>query len=216
MSAIDELREARLSLLREQTRHESFEADYAELKLSELRREQNVAMNTGAEDNCFTFAGSVNDENVYKAMQTLGIFSRRSPGCDITIYLTSPGGNTYAGFAFYDFLKDLQMKGHKIIIHVFGYAMSMAVPILQAADERILSRNAFLLIHEVSAEMERMTTAQHTDNLKQTQMIQKRMYDLCSARSNMTTAAMQRKSKKFDWLMDAEEALKHGLIDRIA
>jgi ATP-dependent protease ClpP protease subunit len=216
MSAIDELRAARLDLLREQTRHEKFEADYAEMKLGELKRAEDVAMNTGAEDNIFTFAGPVNDENVYKAMQTLGIFSRRDPNCTITIYLTSPGGSTYAGFAFHDFLKELQVKGHRIIIHVFGYAMSMAVPIFQAADERILSRNAFLLIHEVSAEMERMTTAQHTDNLKQTQMIQKKMYDLCSEKSNMTTAAMQRKSKKFDWLMDAEEALKHGLCDRIA
>lgn len=217
MSAVDELREARLDLLRAQTRHESAEAGYAELKLEELTREHNVARNTGAEDNIFTFASDITDENVYKAIQTLGIFSRRRPGSDITMYLTSRGGSTFAGFALYDFISELREKGHKVTIHVLGYAMSMAVTLLQAADERVLSRNGWLLIHEVSvSELGQMTTAELADNVRQSKSIQKRMFDLVAQRSNMTSAAIQRKANKNDWLMTPEEALKHGFIDRIA
>lgn len=216
MSAVDELREARLDLLRAQTRHESLEADYAELKLDELKRETAVAKNTGAEENIFTFASEINEKTVYQAIQTLGIFSRRNPGCHITMYLTSNGGQGMAGFALFDYIRELRAKGHTVTIHALGYAMSMAVTLLQAADERVLSKNGFILIHEASFDPGHGSYSDHADQVKRTEMLQDKVFAALAERSTLSVAQIKRKATKNEWQLDAEEALRVGLIDRIS
>lgn len=215
MSAVDELRAARLDLLREQTRHEKFEADYAEMKVAELARESAVSSNSAPEDNILTFAGEITDKTAYQAIQTLGIFHRRQPGCDITILLTSPGGSGYAGFALFDYLNELREMGHKITIKVLGYAMSMAATLLQAADERIIARNAFLMIHEAGLDPGFGSYADQKDRLAHTKRLQDKVFGEIAERSSLSLATIKRKAHKNDWLIDAEEALKHGLVDRI-
>jgi len=216
MSAIDELREARLDLLRAQTRHSNFEGDYAELKVAELRREHNVAANSAPEDNILTFAGEITDQTAYKAIQTLGIFHRRDPKCDITILLTSPGGSGYAGFGMYDYINELRELGHKVTIKVLGYAMSMAVTLLQAADERVMAKNAFLLVHEAALDPGFGSYADQKDRLAHTKRLQDKVFASLATRSTLTLATIKRRAHKNDWLIDAEEALKLGLVDRLS
>jgi ATP-dependent Clp endopeptidase proteolytic subunit ClpP len=62
----------------------------------------------------------------------------------ITIYLNNPGGSWYDGMAIYDAIKN--SKCH-ITVKVYGAAMSMAAVITQAADHRIISPNARLMLH---------------------------------------------------------------------
>jgi ATP-dependent Clp endopeptidase proteolytic subunit ClpP len=62
----------------------------------------------------------------------------------ITIVMNNVGGDEYHGLAIYDAIKACQSK---IVIKVFGHAMSMGSIILQAADERIMAPNAVQMIH---------------------------------------------------------------------
>lgn len=213
----EDIRAARLAQIEAETRHARLEGDYAELKIAEERRKQAVDANSAPEDNILTFAGDISDKSVYTAIQTLGIFSRRTPGCDIKILLSSPGGSVLAGFALYDYINALKDEGgHKVTIQVVGYAMSMAVTVLQAASERIISPNAFLLIHETSGDNGTMTFSQAKENLKHAEKMQDKMFGALANASNMTVRQLKAKANKSDWLIDSEEALKHGLVDRIA
>jgi ATP-dependent protease ClpP protease subunit len=62
----------------------------------------------------------------------------------ITIQMNNIGGDEYHGLAIYDAIK--QSVAPTIII-VYGHAVSMGSVILQAANKRILSANATVMVH---------------------------------------------------------------------
>lgn len=62
----------------------------------------------------------------------------------IEIVMMNNGGDYQAGLAVYD---AIQLCRSPITMKIFGGAMSMGAFILQAADERLLSPNATIMIH---------------------------------------------------------------------
>lgn len=62
----------------------------------------------------------------------------------IHIIMNNEGGDEYHGLAIYDAIAT--SKSH-VTITVYGHTMSMGSWILQAADERIMSPNATMMIH---------------------------------------------------------------------
>jgi ATP-dependent protease ClpP protease subunit len=62
----------------------------------------------------------------------------------IIIVMNNPGGEWYHGMAIYD---AIVCSPCKIIMKVYGHAMSMGSIILQAADYRIMMPNARMMIH---------------------------------------------------------------------
>jgi len=63
----------------------------------------------------------------------------------LNVYINSPGGSVFAGFAIYNIL-----KRHKAAVacHVDGMAASIASVILQAGDERVMAINGMVMIHQ--------------------------------------------------------------------
>ena len=78
------------------------------------------------------------------SMRALEHADKKGP---ITIIMNNPGGNWYHGMAIYDRITDSPC--HVTVIGT-GHVMSMASIILQAADKRLLSRNATILLHSGS------------------------------------------------------------------
>lgn len=68
----------------------------------------------------------------------------------IVIHICSYGGILSAGLALYDFIKNMQVT---TVASVEGVAMSAATLILLACDERIMSDNSVVLIHQLSGGM---------------------------------------------------------------
>jgi len=62
----------------------------------------------------------------------------------INIIMNNIGGDVYHGMAIFDAVSNC--KNH-ITIRVYGYAMSMGSIILQAADNRIMTKNSRIMIH---------------------------------------------------------------------
>lgn len=62
----------------------------------------------------------------------------------ITILMNNVGGDIYHGLAIYDAIANC--KNH-VTVKVYGHAMSMGSWILQAADQRIMSKNSKIMIH---------------------------------------------------------------------
>lgn len=66
----------------------------------------------------------------------------------LDIYINSPGGSVFAGFAIYNQLK--RYPGYKRV-HIDGLAGSIASVIAMAGDEIMMPENAYLMIHRASA-----------------------------------------------------------------
>src|SRR5687768_3378486 len=71
------------------------------------------------------------------------------PDKDISLYINSPGGSVYAGFAIYD---TMQFIKPDVVTICYGIAMSMGATLLVggAAGKRYALPNSRILIHQAS------------------------------------------------------------------
>ena len=170
----------------------------------------------------YTFNTAVNEASVVKAMDTLQRWSRMDPGCAIELVFSSPGGSVVEGLAFWDFLSTLKSEGHRLTTVALGYAASMAGILLQAGDVRIMGRESWLLIHQVSAVMGG-SWGELKDRQKWIDRTQDRIVDIFYERSQcadpaLATRRLTRRQIKnswdrTDWWIDSDDALKYGFAD---
>lgn len=212
-----EYREARIRLMNAEAAAKELQTEFGKIQVEEAARNWGLEKNSALADRVFTFANIIRNETVQNCMRTLDVWARQEPGCHMTIVLNSPGGDAFAGFALIDFINELRARGHTITIKVIGAAMSMAVTVLQAADERVIGPNSYLMIHEAQLELAGdFSYSDMGDNHKRTGRIQDRVFKLIADRSKMSVTQIKNKAKKNDWLIDADEALKYGFVDRIS
>jgi ATP-dependent protease ClpP protease subunit len=72
---------------------------------------------------------------------------------EITLYITSPGGDVIDGLAIIRAIQRAQRAGIKVIGVVRGEACSMAFVVLQVCDERVMSHGDALMAHGVVGAM---------------------------------------------------------------
>ena len=63
---------------------------------------------------------------------------------DVTVYINSPGGDMFEGFAIYNLLRN---HGGMVTVKIIGIAASAASIIAMAADDLQIARAGFLMIH---------------------------------------------------------------------
>ena len=143
----------------------------------------------------------------------------------ILIHLLSIGGSVDDGMAIYDAIAQTRSK---ITILVHGYAASMGVIILQAADYRVLMPNAFLMVHGTSISTSDTVTA--IESLIDFHKFQSKtmldiLCDKCIGSPMFKANKLNNKTmkeyilniirEKVDWYLTAENAIHHGLADAI-
>lgn len=134
---------------------------------------------------------------------------------EITIRLTTNGGDWYAGVALYDAIEAAE---NPIKIIGMGQVMSMGGIILQAADERILSPRATVLVHYGSdwAGGHVKDLARRAAENERTGVI---MEDIFLERIHEKHPDFTREQFKqkfaFDVYLSAQEAVSLGLADSI-
>lgn len=199
-----------------ETRKLNLESEALELQIKKYKKEwQNISSNQPL-NNIYLFYGPVTDSKVKDAIETLDMWSRRDVGSEIVLIFSSEGGSVFAGFALYDFVQELRSRGHKVVTKTLGLAASMASTLLQAGDERVMSRNAYIMLHEVAAGVGgRGSTSDTEDMVKLMKRLEKRSNDIFCARSKLTMSKIASLTKRKDLWIDAEEALALGLVDRI-
>lgn len=131
----------------------------------------------------------------------------------VTLILNNPGGSWYHGLAIYDFIKSCPFQ---VNAEVYGHAMSMGSVILQAADKRIMSPDAKLMIHDGYMGMGEVHPKIFEAWGAECKKTRKRMYEIYQERTgtNKTLKYWERVCA-FDKIYNSEEALKEGLIDEI-
>lgn len=162
----------------------------------------------------YTFYESVTRDSVKKCIADLGLWSRRDPGCKMTINFCTSGGSVIDGLALYDYIRELSSIGHTVETTALGFAASMGGILLQAGDKRIMGQNAYLLIHEVSS-VAIGNFSEIEDELKFLQRLQDKCLNILASRSTMTPRQIKNKWKRKDWWLDADEALELGFCDEI-
>lgn len=162
------------------------------------------------------FVTPVSDDSVRKAIFQLNTWVRIDKEAPIEIIFSSPGGSVVPGLALFDHITYLIDQGAHINTVANGMAASMAGILLQAGEKRIMGRESWLMIHEVSfgavgkiGEVE--------DTTEWVKAVQKRVKGIFLKRSQgkLSAAAFERGWKRKDWWLDSDEALALGLVDEI-
>lgn len=200
--------------LRAEIRKTQAEADLAELKRNDLARKEEQFNHSDYSAHTYTFYADVDEESVGACISELSYWMRSDPRCDVNIVLNSPGGYCVDGLALYDFLREMRRKGHTVTISVLGEASSMGAVLLQAADKRIMGRNAYFLIHEPATGKIGKASA-IKDTAEWAQSLWDRLAELLAERSKLTKAEVKERADRKDWIMWAQEAKRNGFCDSV-
>ena len=150
-----------------------------------------------------------------RLIKNLHILDKRIHDDGITIKMNNVGGDIYHGLAIYDAIITCQ---NKIRIIAYGHAMSMGSFILQAADERVMSPNARMMIHYgqggVYGHMK--DVYRHTEELKALDKIINSVYlsKIKEVKPRFTMKKLE-ETMNFDWFLSPSDAIAHGLCDKI-
>ncbi len=211
--------EAEAELHKAETREKLARAQEAEISLASKKRAEKDELAKDAHHYVYVFDDAVSEASVKKCIQQLNTWTRQKKNCKIEIQINSPGGAVIDGFALIDYITSLREQGHTIDIVALGVAASMAGVILQAADKRIIGKNAFLLIHE--AQFGAVGTfGKIEDQVKFVELMHDKIVSLFALRAlpinpKTTKSAIKRKWSRKDWWMNAEDAYKYGFVDEI-
>lgn len=144
------------------------------------------------------------------AMRALEYFDAKSP---ITVVMNNPGGNWYHGMAIYDRIMDSPCP---VTIHATGHVMSMGAVIIQAADKRLLTRNATVLLHYGQNGFDGHAI-DHERSAEEGKRLRLEMEELFLAqmvkKDPTMTLEKLRELLRFDTFMDAAKAIRLGLAD---
>ncbi len=135
---------------------------------------------------------------------------------DVNIWLNTYGGTCYQGYAIHDMLAILN-KHCKTNITATGACMSAGITILLSVpyEQRFATKNTTFLIHQASS-VAIGKTADLEDDVKEAKRLTEMIYKLIIEETAITRKELEDNySRKKDWILTAEQALKLKLISKI-
>ena len=154
----------------------------------------------------------VTDEIASLIIAQMLFLEAEDPDKDITFYVNSPGGGVTAGLAIYDTMQYVRCD---IATLCMGQAASMGALLLAAGTrgKRYALPNSRILIHQPMGGFQ----GQATDIDIHAQEILRMRNDLNRILASHTGQNIRKikKDTERDYFMNAEEAKKYGIIDRV-
>jgi len=154
----------------------------------------------------------VTDEIASLIIAQMLFLEAEDPDKDITFYINSPGGGVTAGLAIYD---TMQYVRSDIVTLCMGQAASMGALLLTAGTKgkRYALPNSRILIHQPMGGFQ----GQATDIDIHAQEILRMRNDLnkmLAFHSGQNIRKIKKDTER-DYFMNAEEAKKYGIIDKV-
>jgi len=164
------------------------------------------------EDRIVFLNGEVNDISANLVIAQLLHLEGKDSTKDISLYINSPGGSVTAGMGIFDTMNFIKPDVATICV---GLAASMASLLLcsGAKGKRFCLPNSEVMIHQPSGGARGQATdiaivAEHILKTK------KRLNKILSKNTGQPLDRIEKDVER-DYFMDAEEALKYGIIDKI-
>ena len=156
--------------------------------------------------------GEIRDDMADLVVAQLVFLESENPKKDINLYINSPGGSVTAGLAIYDTMQYIRPDVNTICI---GQACSMASLILAAGAEgkRSVLPNARVMIHQPYGGAEGQASDIIVAN-RELQRIKKITTEILSRHTGKSFDEISTLIER-DYYMDASEAVKLGIADRV-
>ena len=159
------------------------------------------------------FLGQEVDDTIANLIAAQLLFlDAEDPDKDISLYINSPGGSSYAGMAIYDAMQFVQAD---VQTYAIGMAMSAGAMILcgGAPGKRFVLPNAKVMIHHGSGGF-RGTPADIQIAAQEVLEMMERMSQIIARHSGKPIEQVRRDIDR-DRFMTPEEAVDYGLVDEI-
>jgi len=158
--------------------------------------------------------GAINDEVSNLIVAQMLFLSNEDSKTDIHLYVNSPGGSITAGLAIYD---TMQFVRCDVATYCIGQAASMGAVLMAGgkAGKRFLLSNSRVLLHQplISGVLEGPATDLEIET-REILRLRERLYNILAQHTGQSAERIEKDCDRNLWL-EAEEALKYGLADRI-
>jgi ATP-dependent Clp protease, protease subunit len=155
---------------------------------------------------------AINDHTANIIIAQLLFLDAEDKTKDIKFYINSPGGSVVSGLAIYDTMQYIKCDVSTICV---GMAASMASILLAAGapGKRLALPNSEIMIHQVMGGFEGQASdiKIHAEHILK---IKNKMNKILSKHSGKKLSEVEKDSDR-DFFMDAEDAKKYGLVDKI-
>jgi ATP-dependent Clp protease protease subunit len=131
---------------------------------------------------------------------------------DIKLYINSPGGSVYDGFAIFDTIQFISPDVQTIGI---GVQASMGAFLLSSGTKgkRFALPNSRIMIHQPSSGTQGKISDQEI-TLQEGIYLKKKLNELLAKNTGQKLAKIEKDTDRDFW-MSAEEAVKYGLVDQV-
>ena len=163
-------------------------------------------------DRIIFLGGPIDDDTANLVIAQLLFLEAEDPDKDIFLYINSPGGSVSAGLAIYDTMQYIKCECQTICV---GLAASMGAFLLAAGakGKRKTLSNAEIMIHQPSGGAQGQATEIRI-HAEQILKIRERLNRILSERTGQPLSVIEADTER-DNYMDADQALKYGLVDEI-
>ena len=154
----------------------------------------------------------VHDSMANTVIAQMLFLESEDPDKDINLYINSPGGSVTAGLAIYDTMQYIKPEISTICM---GQATSMGALLLAAGSKgkRYALPHARVMIHQPLGGAQ----GQATDidiQAKEIMKIKELIHKILVKHTGQTLEKIRHDTER-DYFMDAEEAMRYGIVDRI-
>jgi ATP-dependent Clp protease, protease subunit len=154
----------------------------------------------------------VSDQSANLIVAQLLFLEAEDPDTDIRLYVNSPGGDSYAGFAIYD---AMQFVKPDVQTYAVGMAMSAGAMILAggAAGKRFVLPNSKVMIHQGSGGF-RGTPADIQIAAKEILSLTRRYAEIIAKHAHREVDEVMRDIDR-DNFLGPDDAIAYGIADRV-
>jgi ATP-dependent Clp protease, protease subunit len=155
---------------------------------------------------------AVSDQSANLIVAQLLFLEAEDPDGDIRLYINSPGGDAYAGFAIYD---AMQFVKPDVQTYAVGMAMSAGALILAggAAGKRFVLPNSKVMIHQGSGGFSG-TPADIQIAAREILSLTRRYAEIIARHSNRDVEEVMRDIDR-DRFLGPDDAVAYGLADHV-
>lgn len=155
----------------------------------------------------------INDQVANTVIAQLLFLRAEDPKKDVNIYINSPGGYITSGLAIFD---TMQFMSYEINTYCIGMAASMGALLLLAGSKgkRYALPNSRIMIHQPSGGLSGVA-ADIELQAKEIIELKRMCATIISEKTGQPIEKILEESER-DFYMNPEEAVKYGIIDKIA